>query len=320
VSHWLAQIDGRTLRVEVPASSANLGSGYDCVAVALDLTDTIDVELLGWGRGGVDLAVEGEGDGELPASAENRFVRGLEAALRAARGELPGAVGWRVSMSNRIPLARGLGSSAAATVGGLIAGNALVGGTLGQGDLLRLATDIEGHPDNVAAALLGGFTVAGRIDEGRVSAVRFDIPRDLRAVVFIPERRLSTDEMRDVLPAHVPLEDAVSNLGRVGLAVASLAGGRSDALAILAGDRLHEPYRAAAYPELPRLAAAAREAGAFAAALSGSGSTVIAFSESLATLSRVGAALAAAAVDSDLPGRVEILALRNAGGRIVDRG
>ena len=155
-------------------------------------------------------------------------------------------------MRNRIPLSRGLGSSAAATVGGLVAGNALLGNPVGNADLLALATEIEGHPDNAAAALLGGFTVAGLIDEG-VEAVRFDAPRDLRAVLFIPELRLSTEEMRKALPEKVPLVDAVANLGAVGLGVAGLATGRYDLLRLLTVDRLHEPYRASVYPQTPRV-------------------------------------------------------------------
>jgi homoserine kinase len=319
VMHWLAEVDGRRIAVEVPATSANLGAGYDCLGLALDLTDRIEVEVLGWARGGVDLSVEGEGVDELPATVQNRFVRGLEAALRASHRTLPDGVGWRVAMSNRIPLARGLGSSAAATVGGLVAGNALAGEALSSMELLRLATQIEGHPDNAAAAIYGGFVVVGQGADGP-EAIRFDVPRDLRAVLFIPDRRLSTSEMRLVLPEAVPRADAIANLGRVALGVAGIATGRSDLLRSLTMDLLHEPYRATAYPELPRLVDAAREADALGACLSGSGSAIIAFADSLAAISRVEAALAAAAADADLPGRVEVVAPRNTGARLVATG
>lgn len=316
--HWLAELDGRRLSLEVPASSANLGAGYDVLGVALELVDRIDVEVRGWSRGGIELEVEGEGAGELPEDRENRFVRGLEAALEAARGPLPESVGWHVEMRNEIPLSRGLGSSAAATVAGLVAGNALAGEPLTTADLLRLATGIEGHPDNAAAALLGGFVVVADLGD-RVEALRFDAPRDLRAILFIPERRLSTTEMRRTLPESVPLADAVANMGRVAIGVAGLATGRIDLLRAMTVDRLHEPYRAAAFPELPRLVEAARDAGALGACLSGAGSTILAFADTLAAITRVEAALSAVAADVDLPGRIAVVAPRNSGARVVGR-
>lgn len=316
--HWLAALDGHRVAVEVPASSANLGAGYDVLGVALDLTNRVEVEVRGWAQGTVELTVEGEGAGELAASRENRFVRGLEAAIGAARGPLPEGVGWRVEMRNGIPLARGLGSSAAATVAGVVAGNALAGEPLTELELLRLATRIEGHPDNAAAALLGGFVVAADLG-ATVHAVRFDAPRDLRAVLFIPDRRLSTADMRAALPAQVPLADAVANLGRVALGVAGIATGQSELLAELMQDRLHEPYRAAVYPELPRLADAARQAGAIGACLSGAGSTVLALADRIDTIGAVEAAYRAAATDAGIDGRVAVVSPRNAGARIVGR-
>jgi homoserine kinase len=255
----------------------------------------------------------------LRGDGENRFVQGLEAALRLARGELPEHIGWRIKMTNRIPLARGLGSSAAASVGGVVAANALVGEALAMPELLRLATEIEGHPDNAAAALLGGFVVVGTV-EAAPEAIRFESPRDLRAVLFIPELRLETTAMRAVLPDSVPRADAVANLGHLALGVAGLATGRHDLLRSLTIDRLHEPYRATVYPQLPLLVQAARDAGAIGACLSGAGSTVIAFGDQVATLSRVEAAFLAVAADRDLPGRVEIVSPRNTGAAVVAAG
>lgn len=316
MTSWLAELDGRRVAVEVPATTANLGAGYDCLGMALELTNRVGLEVRSWSRGGIELSVEGEGVDELPADGRNRFVQGVEAAIREARGEIPDGTSWRIEMVNRIPLARGLGSSAAATVGGLLAANALLGEVLAQADLLRLATAIEGHPDNAAPALLGGFVASAPIGE-TVEAIRFDVPRGIRAVVFIPDLRLATSEMRKVLPAKVPRADAVANLGRVALGVAAFATGRRDAIRFLTEDRLHEPYRAAAYPQLPRLVADARTAGALGAALSGAGSSIIAFTDTLAGVARIEAAFRAAAADTDLPGRVEVVAPRNAGARVV---
>ncbi|HEX2754882.1 MAG TPA: homoserine kinase [Candidatus Limnocylindrales bacterium] len=318
VTNWLAELDGRRVTVEVPASSANLGAGYDCLGVALGLFNRVEVEVRSWSRGEIELTVDGEGVGELAADRTNRCVLGIEAAMREVRGEIPEGVGWRIEMHNEIPLARGLGSSAAATVAGLVAGNSLLSEPLTSADLLRLATAIEGHPDNAAAALLGGFTVCALTDDG-IESLRFDAPRDLRAVLFIPEVRLATDDMRAALPAKVPLEDAVANLSRVAIGVAGMAMGRFDLLRVLTVDRLHEQYRAKAYPQLPQFVAAARKAGAIGACLSGAGSTILAFSDSVRTISRIEGAFGAAAADTDLPGRIAVVSPRNLGAHLVSR-
>jgi homoserine kinase len=310
-----ADLPGRSLTVEVPASSANLGAGYDCLGLALELTNRVRVEACA-GDGSVELSVTGEGAGDLAASRENRFVAGLEAALEAALGPRPLTIGWRIAMDNGIPLSRGLGSSAAATVGGVVAGDALAGAHLGAAQLLRIATTIESHPDNAAAVLLGGFVVSAHLGE-RVEAVRFDAPAGLRAVLFIPERRLSTEDMRRVLPAEIPLRDAVENLGRVAIGVAGIAAGRLELLADLTVDHIHEPYRSVAYPELPHLTGAARAAGALGAFLSGAGSTVLAFVAPGADPVPVERALAAAAEAEGLAGRTRVVAPRNTGPVVV---
>jgi homoserine kinase len=319
VANWLAELDGRRIVVEVPATSANLGAGYDCLALALDVTDPIEVEVRSWSRGAIELEIDGEGVNELTEDRENRFVKALELALVRLRGELPEGVGWRVTMHNRIPLMRGLGSSAAATVAGIVAANALAAGEFEPAEMLTMATSMDGHPDNVGAALLGGFVVSVLIDE-RVEALRFDIPRDLRCVLYVPDLRLETEVMRRALPETVAFDDAVSNLGRVALGVAGMAGRRSDLLRFLTVDRVHEPYRAEVYPQLPRLVEAARDAGALGACLSGSGSSVIAFTDKVATVARIEAALSAVAADTDLPGHVMVASPRNAGAKVVGRG
>lgn len=315
---WLAELDGHRVGVEVPASTANLGAGYDCLGMALDLTNKIVLEVAGWNKPEHELTVIGQGEGELEADDENRFILGVEAAITEVHGEVPKGASWRIEMTNKIPLARGLGSSAAATVGGLLAANALLGDVLSTGDMLRLATRIEGHPDNAAAVLLGGFVVSVAAGDS-VEAIRFDVQRGIRAVVFIPELRLPTNEMRSVLPDSVPRADAVANLGRVAIGVAGMATGRSDILRLLTEDRLHEPYRAAVYPQLPRLVADARAAGAIGACLSGAGSSIIAFTNKVSIVAAIEAAFRATAADTDLPGRVEVLKPRNTGAAILPK-
>jgi homoserine kinase len=204
-------------------------------------------------------------------------------------------------------------------MGGLVAASALLGGLLTTADLLRLATEIEGHPDNAAPALLGGFVVSAELGDS-VNAIRFDVPRGPRAVVFVPDVWLTTEEMRRVLPADVPLADALANLCRVALGVAGLATGRIDVLRHLTEDRLHEPYRALPYPHLPRLVEAARAAGAIGACLSGAGSSVIAFVEPGSGPAPIHAALRDVASDVGLPGYAIALAPRNQGVVVVAVG
>jgi homoserine kinase len=260
--------------VEVPASSANLGVGFDALALALDLRLLVEVETLGSGMS--ELQVSGEGAGRLGLNDANRFVAGLRRGLLELGGADPSQA-WRIEMDNQIPLGRGLGSSAAAVVAGLLCAEELAGRELGPERLLTLAVEIEGHPDNVAAALLGGFVVVTRGDEpGRWHTLRFEPPSALRAVIFVPERELPTSRMRAALPSSVPREDAVHNLGRAAMLVAAMARGELGLLSAMCDDRLHEPYRATIYPEFPGLVRAALDAGALGAALSGAGSTVIA--------------------------------------------
>lgn len=315
----LAELEGRRVVVEVPASTANLGAGFDCLGMALGLTNRIELQVCHACHGEVDLVVEGEGAGELGSGRDNRFIEGLETAIRSAGLAIPAELGWRIRMANQVPLSRGLGSSASATVGGLLAANALMGHPLAEREMLRLATLIEGHPDNAAAALLGGFVVAAVLETG-VETIRFDVPRDLRIVLFIPELRLSTAAMRGVLPPTIPFGDAVANLGRVALGVGGLASGRNDLLAALTRDALHEPYRAAVYPQLPAMVTAARDVGALGACLSGAGSSIIAFADSLAAVRRIEAAFRGAAAGCELAGRTEVVAVRNAGARVLSAG
>jgi homoserine kinase len=315
VINRLAELDGHRVVVEVPATTANLGAGFDCLGMALGLVNLIELEVCCRCDGAIDLVVEGEVAGELGGDRGNRFVEGLETGLRAAGAILPADLGWRIRMINQVPLSRGLGSSAAATIGGLIAANALLDGPLGVPEMLRLATAIEGHPDNAAAALLGGFVVATALGSA-VEAIRFEVPDGLRVVLYIPELRLSTRAMRAVLPPTVPFADAAANLGRVAIGVAGMATGRHDLLAALTTDQLHEPYRAVAFPQLPGMIAAARAAGALGACLSGAGSSILAFAAGPEAVGRIETGFQAAADACALPGRTEVVLPRNAGARV----
>jgi homoserine kinase len=260
--------------------------------------------------------VRGEGAGRLGSNRRNRFVASLERGLRELGCGVRG-VGWRVTMDNAIPLSRGLGSSASVTVAGLLAASALTDGPpLPPERVLALAVEAEGHPDNAAAALHGGFVVVASVDR-RPTVVRFDPPTALWCALFIPDRPLATRDMRAALPPTVPFEDAVHNVGAASLAVAAIASGRIDLLRAATVDRLHEPYRAVPFPELPRLVEAARVAGALGAALSGAGSTVIAFAEERGRAAAAAAAMASQAGRLGLAGRPLVLRPRTDGARVT---
>jgi homoserine kinase len=256
------------VEVRVPATSANLGPGFDALGLALALHNELWIEE----ADRTAVTVEGEGAGRLSSAGDNVVARAARLAFEAAGRPFRGA---RIACVNRIPLARGLGSSAAAWVGGLAGANALLGEPLDRDALLALATRAEGHPDNVAAALLGGLTVSCVSGE-RTLAVSLAVPATLRFVVLVPETESATERARAVLPEAVPRRDAVFNVQRVSLLVAALASGRADLVGAAMDDRLHQPYRLALFPWMDEVGAAARRAGALAWALSGAGSALLA--------------------------------------------
>jgi homoserine kinase len=259
--------------VTVPATTSNLGPGFDCLGLALDLRNELTLELLDE-KGPATVEITGEGAKTLPRDQKNMLVK---AALLILGGKLPGRL--RFTSVNRIPLARGLGSSAAAAVAGLWAGAHLFG-TLrrSEDELEAMAVSLEGHPDNVAPCVHGGLT-ASLTENGRSRANRLNIHPSLTSVVCVPAFELATKKARAALPKKVPLTDAVYNSSRAILLARALETGRTNHLADLMDDRLHQPYRAKLVPGLREALAAAVKAGAAGAALSGSGPSVFAFVE-----------------------------------------
>ena len=269
---------GMTLvRVKAPATTANMGPGYDCLGMALDVWNTIEIEVLDSGEPVVE--VTGEGAGELETGRDNLVYRSMEFLFQDAEQEMPMV---RIRCDNAIPLARGMGSSAAAIAGGLVAANAICSQDYTPNDLLEMAATIEGHPDNVAAAVLGGMqlVISDKTEEGRrLYTVPINVPPELHAVVFVPQVRITTEDARAVLPEKVTVADAVHNMGRVGLLVASMATNHPEYLAIATQDLLHQPYRQPLFPAMKVIFKAALDAGALGVFLSGSGSTVLALTQ-----------------------------------------
>ena len=248
--------------LRVPATSANLGPGFDCLGLALDLWAQFTLEAR---------------DAPVPPPDDPLLGVVLDAAAAyyaAAAVEAP--AGLSVAWQGDIPVARGLGASAVARAAGLVGANALAGGPLGLEDLLPLGAELERHADNIAPALFGGLQVA--VWEGqRVTHVAVPLPPRLKVVLLVPERIMPTDESRRLLPSPVPRDDAVFNVGRVALLVAALAAGRLDLLDTATADRLHQSARSQLLSGMDQIMAAARRAGALCAYLSGGGSTIAAW-------------------------------------------
>lgn len=259
-----------SVTVRSPATCANLGPGFDSFGLAVDLHDDVAVELA---PAGVEVEVAGEGAGSVPRGEAHLVVRALRATFDLLGVAQPGL---RLRCTNRVPQGRGLGSSAAAIVSGVTAAQALAGAQgLGTSEALTLAASLEGHPDNVAACLLGGFTVAWRTGDA-VCAVRLDVHPDISPVLFVPPTSLPTALARKALPAEVRHTDASFNAGRAGLLVAAMTRYPAELLAAT-DDRLHQPYRRALMPASIDLVDSLRAAGV-AAALSGAGPAVLALS------------------------------------------
>lgn len=258
--------------VTVPATSANLGPGFDCLGLALDLRDQLTAQVLDAGPGQVEIDVRGEGAGAVPQDRTHLVVRAMDATFARA-GVTPPAL--RLRCHNRIPHSRGLGSSSAAIVAGIRLAGALLPAELRPDDAaaLRLANALEGHPDNVAPALLGGFVVSGQ-DGEEVWARRVPLAPGLAAVALVPAEGVLTEVARGLLPATVPHADAAANTGRAALLVAALTGDPGSLLRATE-DFLHQAYRRPAMPTSLDLVELLRAAGV-PAVVSGAGPTVLA--------------------------------------------
>jgi homoserine kinase len=245
----------RPIVVRAPATSANLGSGFDCLGLALDLWNEVTAS-------------------PGPCTEPDNLIARSARAVFDAVGAPP--VEFVLRAENRVPFGRGLGSSATAIACGLLVANECLGQPLSSDELLTLGTKIEGHADNVVPCLLGGLRVATSNGAGRVVHAAVPLATPLQAVVFVPEQRILTTDARALLPQSVPMQDALFNVARSSLLVAALAAGRPDLLAEATRDRLHQPYRTPLYPPGTRLFDAAMDAGALAVYTSGAGPTVLA--------------------------------------------
>ena len=262
------------ITVKVPATSANIGSGFDALGLALSLYN--EVSFRKTDEGGLSLVVEGLGQGKITTDFERNLVG--QAMLRAAlvNGKTLPENGV-ITLFNRIPLARGLGSSSAAVVGGLLLGNELTGRGMDENQILHEATPMEGHPDNAAPALLGGLCVSVTDEKKKVSVQTFALDEGLSFITVSPDKEVRTADARAVLPQTIDYHAAVFNVAHVAFLVGAFIGKRYDLLRTGLQDKLHMPYRLPLIPGGAEALAAAEKAGAVGATVSGSGSTLIAF-------------------------------------------
>ncbi|MBQ5847018.1 MAG: homoserine kinase [Anaerovibrio sp.] len=263
----------RSVKVRVPGTSANCGPGFDCLGVACTIYNELELTLLEEER--LDIEITGDGAENIPVDERNIVWRSIQKLLERA-GKAQEYKGAIIRMDNGVPLSRGLGSSATAIVGGLKAANECLGNPFTNRDLLQMATEIEGHPDNVAPAIFGGFTIS-IVRNGKPECFSLMPKLPLKLVVTVPDFFLPTKAARAVLPAEVPMKDAVFNIGRAAMLTAALCKGNKSFLRSVFDDALHQPYRAKLIPGMYDVFKAARAAGALGASMSGAGPCLIAF-------------------------------------------
>lgn len=297
-------------KVRIPGTTANCGPGFDCVGIACTIYNYIELELIP-NSNCCSVVVTGEGESTLPCDKHN-------IAVKAARNVLDkvGLQGYGLSihMENNIPLARGLGSSAAAIVGGMVAANQAAGNKLNLQEIFEMATALEGHPDNVAPAIFGGITVSV-INGHKPHCLRFVPNRALTMVVAIPQFILSTDKARQVLPSVVPFKDAVFNSARTGLLIGALISGEFEHLGYALEDKLHQPYRESLIPGMGDVFKAAINAGAYGATISGAGPCLIAYTDKDAD--KVGRAMVIGFAKNGIDSRYVILTVAQQGAIVI---
>lgn len=253
------------VKVQVPATSANLGSGFDALGVAMELYNTVSMEESD------KTEIKSLDNIEVPTDKSNLIYKSAEMIFDNCGRKLEGL---KIHQTNNIPLARGLGSSSACIIGGMIAANEILGSPMTRTDILEFATKLEGHPDNVAPALLGGL-VSAVLEGDKVWYVKEDLKRDIQFVVIIPNFELKTSDARNALPEMVSHADARYNLSRSALMALSIARGQYQNLRCAAQDKLHQPYRFKYIPFGERVVEKSYSMGAYASMISGAGSTLI---------------------------------------------
>ncbi|MBA7520988.1 Homoserine kinase [subsurface metagenome] len=259
------------IKIRVPATTANLGPGFDCLGLALKLYLNLEIEQI---EEGLVIEYQGEGSDNFSAKKDTLIGKSVEVVLKKT-GQDKSKKGLKIKVFNKIPITRGLGSSASAIIGGIVGAVKFYNVNLTNQEMLELALPLEGHMDNIVPALIGGLTLAYKTGQEEIKWARIKTPRDLRVVVGIPDFTLSTEKMRKALPQKVALPEAVFNLSRSALLVNALQNSDWDVLAEAMEDRLHQPYRAPFIPGIEDIFLKIKKTGLAGVALSGSGPSVV---------------------------------------------
>ncbi|MDO4935427.1 MAG: homoserine kinase [Phascolarctobacterium sp.] len=305
----------KKVTLQIPATSANCGPGFDSLGLALNFYNEVTYEILD--HNGMELTVQGEGADYLKPFGGNLAFRSFYTVWNElTMGE---HIGLKVSMVNRIPLSRGLGSSSACIVGGVMAASILSGANLSQEQLLHYANTLEGHPDNVAPAIFGNFTISYLDGQNNPHSLVIKPAKPLKFIALVPQLQLSTEVARQAIPASVPHKDAVFNTSRSALLVGAILSGNYDYLAAALEDKLHQPYRAHLIPGLKEIFAAARQAGAYNAIISGAGSTVMAYASPEADCEKIGKAMQAIFTKNNIKSNYHIFDLDKIGAKVLDK-
>jgi homoserine kinase len=294
--------------VKVPATIGNLGPGFDCLGLALDLYNEIQVIR----NGEFKLNIKGEGKKTLFHDKENLVYKAISTFFAEINQPIPDLL---ISCYNEIPISRGLGSSAAAIIGGLMVANSLAGDIMTQEQLLQLATSMEAHPDNLTPALFGGCQVV-IYENGNLVHRRIPLTKPWRFVLFIPDFKLSTNESRNILSPKIAREDAVYNLGRISLLIKSFITGDTEDLKFATQDRLHQSEREALFPAMSSFFRVAMDSGADGTFLAGGGPTIAALASRY--YDAIGKAMLEEGKRLGINGRVSILGLSDDGARIIE--
>lgn len=260
------------IKIKLPATTANLGPGFDCLGVALSLYNEFEINVVE-SKVSLKVVVEGVDSEHVPLDERNHVYVGIKKIFEKAKMRIPSI---EIHIKNNIPLQRGLGSSATAYVAGVVAGNILCGEPFSEYDVLRFAVELEGHPDNVIPCMYGGFCISNVID-GKPKFIKLQAPKDIVALVIIPDKKVSTKKAREILPKNVKFEDAVKNVCNVAMLIGSFVSKKYEFLKFATEDCLHQPYRAKIMPWMYKVFNLCLEEKALCCMLSGSGSSIVSF-------------------------------------------